>query len=173
MNDSFRLLTASLLTLWLFSHALADDTHFIRGAQITTPEKWVSREAKNLTTFTSGSKGAFIEVYSFSKVPESTPEKIRSLVAGRKNTLDVEVTSVKAHEQHGLTGIKALGTARIHSTAVQFELVSLPVSNRAVFAIAFVDAKQSKTHEKDITSILNSIKAPKAQADKPIPAPKK
>ena len=150
--------TGALLLLLLCAWAYAQDTFIFAGAQLTMPDGWSIQTERRMATLLPPSKGAFVEVYSFSKVPEADIKVITDLLKPRKNTTDVNVTKAVVVEQNGLKGTSAEGVAKIKSVPVRFKIIALPIGSRAVLAISFVAEKEVDKFQKDLDGILGSLK---------------
>lgn len=153
-------LLSAVLALACLTSIAAADTVEQGGAQLTLPDEgWVVREEDRLMTLGLEQGGAFIEVYDFSKAPAADKAVVGKLVAGRKETTEVAITEVTAHEQHGLKGIAFRGTAKIRGHEVELACVALDgVGKRAVLAIAFTLTTLDQAHRREVADVLASVR---------------
>lgn len=157
---------AAMALLSLTARVAAADTVVFGAAEISLPDEgWVVEEKDGHMLLALEKGGAIIEIYNFSKAPAADKAVIGKLVGGRKDTTDVEVTSVTPnHEQHGLRGVAFGGSARIGGKPVAFSSVSLDgLRGRAVLAIAFMRAGLDARTQREVKAALGSLRAARAE----------
>lgn len=154
------LLTGVLMLCWPAS-ARADQFN-VRGVQLTTPnEGWGLQEQGPVSNLVHEKGGARIEVFKVRQVPAAEVKAfakwLRELKT--KHPAEMEVTKASAHEQHGLKGVMAEGTAKDdREKAVRLRILVLPVGDNAVVARAIIGEEDAANLQQEVEDILKTMK---------------
>lgn len=150
-----------LLLLVLAPAAALADTVSYAGAQLSLPDEgWRVISEDRLLTIVDERGGAFIEVYSFSKLPAAQAAALATLVDGRRDTTSTRIAEVTPHAQHGLRGLRWSGRTRIRDREVALAGVALAgVGGRVALAIAFWRPDLDAARVAEVQAALGSLRA--------------
>ena len=154
------LLAGVVLLCWA-SSAWAD-LFIVRGVQLATPDEgWGLQEQGPVSNLVHEMGGARIEVFRVGQVPAAETKAfakwLRELKT--KHPAEMEIAKAAAHEQHGLKGVLAEGTAKDdEGNAVRLQIVVLPVGANAVVARTILREEDAEKLQKEMEEILKSMK---------------
>lgn len=154
------LLTGVWMLCWTASARA--DLFIVRGVQLTTPDEgWGLQEQGPVSNLFHEKGGVRIEVFRVGEVPATEPKAFAKWLSAlkTKHPANMEVTKASAHEQHGLKGVMAEGTAKDDGgKAVRLRIVVLPVGNNAVVARAIIREEDAEKLQKEVEEILKTMK---------------
>src|SRR5687768_6069556 len=133
-----------LAGVWVFcwTPSARADRFIVRGVELTTPDEgWGLREKGAISDLVHENGGARVELFRVKQVPAAETKAFAKWLRELKTThpAEMEVTKAAEHEQHGLTGVMAEGTAKdVEGKALRLRIVVLPVGYNAVVARAII-----------------------------------
>ena len=153
------LLTAVWVLCWTASARA--DRFIVRGVELTTPDEgWGLQEKGAVSDLADENGGARIEVFRVKQVPAAETKAFAKWLRELKTThpAEMEVTKAAEHEQHGLKGVMAEGTAKdAEGKAVRLRMVVLPVGDKAVVARAIIREDDAEKLQKEVGEILGTM----------------
>jgi hypothetical protein len=130
--------------------------------QLTTPDEgWGLHEKGAVSDLVHENAEARIELFRVKQVPAAETEAFAKWLRELKteHPADMEVTKAAEHEQHGLKGVMAEGTAKdAEGNAVRLRIVVLPVGDKAVVARAIIPEADAEKFQKEVEEILATMK---------------
>ena len=153
-------LTVVLMLCWIGS--VRADRITVQGVELTTPDEgWNLQMRGAICNLVHETKGAVIELFRVGQVPAAETESFAKWLRGlkTKHPAGMEITKAWAHEQHGLTGVMAEGTAKGDGgKPVRLRIVVLPAEGNAVLARAIIHEENAETLQKEAEEILETMK---------------
>lgn len=142
------------------------DRFIVRGVELTTPDEgWWLQEKGAVSDLVHENGGARIEVFRVKQVPAAETKAFAKWLRELKTThpAEMEVTKAAEHEQHGLKGVMAEGTAKdADGKAVRLRILVLPMGNTAVVARAMIREEDAEELQKEVEEILGTMKPKQA-----------